>query len=101
MANMGQALYSEGAKEMLYYHVGLVESYLKDEVNEECVFHVSKLDEIRMNADDWHDSFFNELESLGNCQGGYPSHCKNYSVFLGINELPYSEDKKRISTWPP
>jgi hypothetical protein len=103
-------LYSASAKEMLYYHVGLVENYFDPyfcvystsypytscpapDGMEGCVFNISKLDEIRSKADDWHDSFYGELRSLGKCQGGYPSYSKNYAISLGTAQLEYSADK--------
>lgn len=85
-------LYSQGAKEMLYYHVGLVENYLH-EVMQNCVFYEDQLDEIRLKASVWHDSFYGNLRKQGRCQGGYPSFCKNYAISLGTKQLEYSPEK--------
>lgn len=75
------------AKDMLNYHAQLVFEQVKTKPENECVFRVADLPELRTEATLWHDRFYGEMESMG----GMPQRTKNYAISYGVgNATPSS-----------
>lgn len=101
--NAIQMLDSDAAKNMLYWHVRLVESQIKSNIDNECPFNENNLVQIRKDASVWHDQFYSELSKLGKGPGGYPSYCKNYAIAFTPAKLLYNNKtaNQKIATWKP
>lgn len=82
-------LYSGAAKDMLYYHIGMVEIRVPSwDIVNKVPFDVPMV-QIWDVADYWHDSFYAILNGYG--KNGYPSYCKNYAISFSSKSNYYSD----------